>query len=314
VIKIQKNEKGFSAVEAILIIVVIVLVGVVGWYVYKQHKNVPKVAPTTSVTTMTTANTNQNEFKIPALGVEFSLPASLSDLTYTVSGGTATISTQSLSQEAPDCSASVNYGGFYDVSVGSGTWPGNQPDVTLVKQFPKNYVTLSHNQMSCTSGSSTTRTSTSINNDVSNDQQAFQSAIRSVALIPTSSPVSVSATTNFVSTFYTEYTKCFTTGNLNQTCTKNLVGQDGTKNLYAYYIPPTGYSYPADPITCAQDTPNSISVSKGTVYSGAASGTVAEAYDSGPSSIQFSVVGQSGNLKIDSITCNPALPASLGSP
>jgi Tfp pilus assembly protein PilV len=77
---------------------------------------------------------------------------------------------------------------------------------------------------------------------------------------PAAAAISASAVTSFVTTFYNQYAACFNSGNLNQTCTTNLVNQDGTSNLYSYYKPSTG-SYPADPIMCAQDNPPSVTVS-----------------------------------------------------
>ncbi|HUD05345.1 MAG TPA: PsbP-related protein [Candidatus Saccharimonadales bacterium] len=50
--KLQKNEKGFSAVEVVLVIVIVALIGVVGWMVYKNHHK------TTSVTTVTTSRSS----------------------------------------------------------------------------------------------------------------------------------------------------------------------------------------------------------------------------------------------------------------
>jgi Tfp pilus assembly protein PilV len=132
--------------------------------------------------------------------------------------------------------------------------------------------------------------------------------------VATTSPaaISASAVTSFVTTFYNQYAACFNSGNLNQTCTTNLVNQDGTSNLYSYYKPSTG-SYPADPIMCAQDNPPSVTVSGVTTTSTSASGVVTENFTT-PNTVKFTVVSQSGNLKLDTVTCSPPLVASQGSP
>ena len=52
--KLKKNETGFSAVEIILVLVIIVLLGVVGWFVYKNQK---KTIPSPTTTANTTAST-----------------------------------------------------------------------------------------------------------------------------------------------------------------------------------------------------------------------------------------------------------------
>jgi hypothetical protein len=128
---------------------------------------------------------------------------------------------------------------------------------------------------------------------------------------PAAAAISASAVTSFVTTFYNQYAACFNSGNLNQTCTTNLVNQDGTSNLYSYYKPSTG-SYPADPIMCAQDNPPSVTVSGVTTTSSSASGVVTENFTT-PNTVKFTAVSQSGNLKIDTVTCNPPLIAQEGS-
>lgn len=52
-IKLSKNEQGFSAFEATLVLVIVALVGLVGWFVYNsQHKKI--TASATNVTTTST--------------------------------------------------------------------------------------------------------------------------------------------------------------------------------------------------------------------------------------------------------------------
>ena len=51
---IQKNEKGFSAVEALIILVIVVLIGGVGYLIYKNHhKAAAPLAVTVTKTTTT---------------------------------------------------------------------------------------------------------------------------------------------------------------------------------------------------------------------------------------------------------------------
>jgi hypothetical protein len=50
-LKIYKNEKGFSAVEIVLVLVIVVLLGAVGWLVYKDHHKSKTVASVTTVST-----------------------------------------------------------------------------------------------------------------------------------------------------------------------------------------------------------------------------------------------------------------------
>jgi hypothetical protein len=89
------------------------------------------------------------------------------------------LSTTSLSNIDPACAAtSTNSynGGFYSVFVGTGQWPGSQPDVSLVKQFSSKYVALVQHQMSCSGN-------TSALNAIDADQTALLSAIKTVQLI-----------------------------------------------------------------------------------------------------------------------------------
>ena len=120
----------------------------------------------------------------------------------------------------------------------------------------------------------------------------------------TQSKISESSVTQLVKTFYNKYSDCFSNGNLNQTCTTNLVNQYGTSNLYSYYKPTSG-SYAEDPIMCSQDSPSNISVSTLTATSSSATGTVVENFGTSSSNVKFSVIKQGGNLKLDSVTCSP---------
>lgn len=49
--KLQKSEKGFSAVEIILVLVIVVLIGAVGWLIYRNHHKATTAAVTTTAST-----------------------------------------------------------------------------------------------------------------------------------------------------------------------------------------------------------------------------------------------------------------------
>lgn len=129
----------------------------------------------------------------------------------------------------------------------------------------------------------------------------------------TQAKLSVSDVSQFLTDFYNQYI-AIASGKNTSTTRAQLVQQDGTSNLVAYYTPKTGYSYPADPILCAQAVPNSISVTNVTPDTDSATGTVVESFGSSTAQVSFTVVKQAGALKIDNIACNPALVASPGGP
>jgi cytoskeletal protein RodZ len=121
----------------------------------------------------------------------------------------------------------------------------------------------------------------------------------------TQTTVSAADVTQLATDFYNQYKACTDT-----TCKTNLVKQDGTANLLSYYQPSNG-SYAEDPILCAQDVPNSVSVSGVSAAATSGSGSVTENFDSGPTTVKFTAVQQSsGDLKVDTVTCNPPLTPS----
>ncbi|HSW80423.1 MAG TPA: hypothetical protein VLG47_06610 [Candidatus Saccharimonadales bacterium] len=88
-----------------------------------------------------------------------------------------------------------------------------------------------------------------------------------------------------------------------------IVQQYGTSKLLAYYSPANG-SYPVDPIMCVSAVPSKIKVMSVNANTYSADGKISESYSSGPLIVNFTVVKQSGTLKIDSISCNPPLVAN----
>jgi len=55
-IKISKNEKGFSTVELVLALVILILIVVVGWLVYKNNHKTTSISSTTASTTKPTTS------------------------------------------------------------------------------------------------------------------------------------------------------------------------------------------------------------------------------------------------------------------
>jgi Tfp pilus assembly protein PilE len=126
----------------------------------------------------------------------------------------------------------------------------------------------------------------------------------------------VSAVTNFVRNFYNQYNACVASGNINQTCTDNLVTENGTSKLLAYVNPSTGYQYAEDPIECAQEPPTTFSVSGVTSTPDSASGKVIETFGTSTSTetISFAVVSQPRAFKLTTVRCDPALSPPTQAP
>ena len=126
----------------------------------------------------------------------------------------------------------------------------------------------------------------------------------------TLSPISSTAVSTLLTNFYNQYISVAG----KQSLESQLVQQNGTSNLQAYFTPKAGYSYPEDPILCAQDIPSGITVSNIVTTNKTATATVVEGFKP-PGNIKVSLVSDStGSLKIDSITCTPPDVASQGSP
>lgn len=203
--KINKNESGFSAVELILVTAIVVLIGVVGWIVYKNyHKttaatSTTKSATSTSPSITTTPTTNSatpDLIKIPQLGIEISVPASLEDLTYATgaensfgSGTTGTgawLSTKALAAADANCTASTGAnanGGYTGGPLGviakiNGTYPTNPTDSSgdLVLQESGYYIAYQPSQSACS-------TSQSVETIQTNDVEALKISNATVQLI-----------------------------------------------------------------------------------------------------------------------------------
>lgn len=84
--KLQKDEKGFSAVELVLVLVIVALIGVIGWFVYKNHNkttNNSSVSSTSNSSASTQPKTTSapdpytgwQTYSSSSLGVSFKYPA-----------------------------------------------------------------------------------------------------------------------------------------------------------------------------------------------------------------------------------------------
>ena len=172
--KTLKNQKGFALVEGLLIILILAVIGFGGYYVWhSQHKT------TTATTTATSSKkasasaqkTSDNAtVKIPEMGVELTVPDTLSDITYNYSvndpaGGTplagdtfADLSTDILDGIDSGCVANSSSDTAAGTALGSivkGTGQGEKgEDFTILKQFNGYYIAYAEPQAACGSNSS----------------------------------------------------------------------------------------------------------------------------------------------------------------
>jgi len=160
-VAMPKNEQGLGAVEVMLVGVVTAMIIVVGWLIYNDNHKKPTASTTTALTQSTSL------FKIPQLGIEFTVPSSLKDIVYvvnpsrTLSTGqkvqSVTLSTESITKLNVSCSDTGNSPPLGTVSKTTGRYPTN-PDATLnnasgglVKQFPSYYIAWNSPQAACSS-------------------------------------------------------------------------------------------------------------------------------------------------------------------
>ena len=180
-----------------------VVLGAVGYMFYRnvyQTKtlstaNASTVKPSTSASTstktpaMTTSNSSQHAtnstngvFKIPELGIEITVPSSLSTLTYnySVQSSTADMSTRALAAQASSCTAdsstdSANFNALGSLTKGQGTGQ-KEPDVTIEKQYSTYYIAYNAPQDTCLPNGS----SSSLVNLLGNEQQAFRNSLSTI--------------------------------------------------------------------------------------------------------------------------------------
>lgn len=179
--KISKNEKGFSVVEALLVILIVAVIGFGGYYVWHtQHKTTkPAATPSTSSkksassignNTPTQKTSDSAIIQIPELGIELTVPNTLSDITYhystndpvgntSVSGETfADLSTSTLDSLDAGCVANSSSDTAQGTALGmlvkaSGQGKAGE-DFTVVKQFSTYYIGYANPQAPCANNSS----------------------------------------------------------------------------------------------------------------------------------------------------------------
>ncbi|HUC88248.1 MAG TPA: hypothetical protein VMR95_03820 [Candidatus Binatia bacterium] len=118
--RLQKNNKGFTAVEVLLVLIIVVLIGFVGWYVYHTDHKTTGASNTTSNSTKTKATVETTSyFTIAEWGVrapysgdltlEYSItPASTGVATY------ASLSSSQLDNGGSVCKTGADYGGVIE--------------------------------------------------------------------------------------------------------------------------------------------------------------------------------------------------------
>ena len=100
------------------------------------------VSINTPASTSTTTSTTTTVYKVPGLGVEFTVPYILSDLTSAVNSGNtvANLSTQTLTDLNSGCTASATAGlALGNINKGNGKFAA-ATGVTLIKQYPTYYI------------------------------------------------------------------------------------------------------------------------------------------------------------------------------
>lgn len=160
---ITKDEQGLGVVEMMLVFVITALIVVVGWFLYNDdHK---KPLSTTLSTSKTSTTPSTSVFKVPQLGVEFTVPIVIKDIVYTVDPSrtlstgqkvqSVTLSTETLTKLAADCSDTGSAPPLGTISKTTGKYP-TKPDIdlnnasgALIKQFPTYYIAWNSPQAGC---------------------------------------------------------------------------------------------------------------------------------------------------------------------
>jgi hypothetical protein len=199
--RFNKNENGFAGVEFFLIIVAVILLGVMGWLIYKrEHKATTTTTTQSRSSTLTvpapkapssaTTPSVTNNIKIASLGIQFTAPDSIKDLTFSAVAtegkeNRVAVSTEALATMDSACSVSksgvtgLSGGPLGTIVYGTGTSPypeAGDPNL-FIKQFSGYYVAYEPPQMGYCSA----------NTDASNaskaDISALQVALKSVEQI-----------------------------------------------------------------------------------------------------------------------------------
>jgi hypothetical protein len=124
------------------------------------------------------------------------------------------------------------------------------------------------------------------------------------------SSLSIASADQTLNNFYTKYIASANSTSTSQPASvKKVINDYGTANLLKYAYPSVG-AYGANPILCAQDIPTSFSVSSISVSPNVATGTITEGFGSDSAKIVATVIKQADQLKVNSVTCSPALTPS----
>lgn len=189
-IYITKDEQGLGVVEMMLVFVVTALIVVVGWFLYNDDHR--KLLSSTISTSKTSA-TSMSVFKIPQLGVEFTVPSTIKDAVYTVDPSrtlstgqkvqSVTLSTETLTRLDADCSDTGSAPPLGTISKTTGKYASdsdialNNVSGALIKQYPTYYISYNSPQATCSSNMS-------IGTKALAETNLFGPSLKTVQLIP----------------------------------------------------------------------------------------------------------------------------------
>lgn len=128
----------------------------------KEVSKQTSVSITTPSTSATTASTTV--FKIPELGIQFTVPSTLADLTYAANsaGTVANLSTQTLTDLDAACTANATTGlALGNVSKTTGQFK-TTAGVTLIKQYPTYYISYTAAPSACSKDAETNALTTTL--------------------------------------------------------------------------------------------------------------------------------------------------------
>lgn len=162
----NKNQKGFSVVEGLLFLIIIGVLGFVGWYVWHSKnaaddnlKNAAStnIAAPTNKAAATQNSTPSEEYKMPEVKLQLSIPASLSNLQYTAVANDAGIYSLEFSDkrlQKPNCDSNAP-SGLFEIAFADATQSDGSPlkDSTAYKQIGDTYWNLNvYPKTSCSNG------------------------------------------------------------------------------------------------------------------------------------------------------------------
>ncbi len=199
-----ERQAGFSIVSVLAVIAVAGILGASGWFVYQHNRtkligaapNSDQAAPAQNQQTATSPSTNQKTIQLPELGIQISVPASLSDLVYhtttvTLPNGEQNIlayfSTKALT--AADAKCSTDAAPLGTLGRVNGQYPTQSEDPTnvldygqLIKQFPTFYISAGYPQAGCSAATSAgSDFAAASNNSLANtDKSAFQASFSTI--------------------------------------------------------------------------------------------------------------------------------------